>query len=325
MNTRVRPRVPEHPTPLPPGGPNAVGVTLGLIGDEWNLLILRYAMLGVRRYGEWRAALPISHAVLTRRLTALTDLAVFEKAEYGTHTGRLEYRLTRRGRELWPVLLTIWAWELDWVPEHVESLPVMVHQPCGQRFRPVLGCAACGEPVRSRDLAGGFGPSGSWARSVPVATTRRRSGVTLGGAGLFPQTMTLIGNRWSAAILGAAFQGLHRFRDFEQRLGAPPAIVAERLRAFCELGVFTQTPGEERAAWPSYRLTEKGRAFFPVVITAIDWGQRWFRAPEGPALVYTHRACGRNYHTRLSCDACHLPLRGHEIAQEPLEERAGNG
>ncbi|GIH28709.1 HxlR family transcriptional regulator [Acrocarpospora phusangensis] len=305
---------PDRPTALPAGGTNAIGHTLGLIGDEWNLLILRYAMMGVRRYGEWREALPISHAVLTRRLAYLTDMGVFEKAEYESRSRRLEYRLTKRGRDLWPILLSVWAWEAAWVPEHVESLPLMVHKRCGEQFLPVLTCAACAKPVQPRDIVGGFGPSGTWERSVPAATTRRRS--TGAGAGLFPQTMTLIGNRWSAAILGASFQGLHRFRDFEQRLGAPPTIVAERLRVFCELGVFEQSPSAERADWLSYHLTEKGRAFFPVVITAIDWGQRWYRAADGPALLYTHPACGQDFHTQLRCDGCLVPLRGHEVAVE---------
>ncbi|GAA0401940.1 HxlR family transcriptional regulator [Acrocarpospora corrugata] len=305
---------PDRPTALPPGGANAIGHTLGLVGDEWNLLLLRYAMLGVRRYGEWRTALPISHAVLTRRLAYLTGMGVFEKAEYESRSRRLEYRLTRRGRDLWPVLLSVWAWEAAWVPEHVESLPTMAHRRCDRPFLPILTCAACGKPVRPRDIVGEFGPSGTWERSVPAATTRRRS--TSAGAGVFPQTMTLIGNRWSAAILGASFQGLHRFRDFEQRLGAPPTIVAERLRLFCELGVFEQSPSAERADWLSYHLTEKGRAFFPVVSTAVDWGERWHRAAEGPAMTYTHPSCGQDFHPQLRCDQCLAPLRGHEVAVE---------
>ncbi|RAY12970.1 transcriptional regulator [Actinomadura craniellae] len=301
---------------MPAGGTNAVGLTLGLIGDEWNLLILRYALLGVRRYGEWRKALPISHAVLTRRLSALTEMGVFERVEYQASARRFEYVLTRRGRDLWPVLLTIWAWESRWVTAHVEQLPRMVHRGCGQEFRPVFGCAACGRAVDPRDVDGGFGPSGSWNRSVPEVTTRRRSSSTE-GAGLFPETMALIGNRWSATLLGAAFQGAHRFRDFEQRLGAPPTIISDRLRVFCELGVFAQSPGAERADWLSYHLTEKGRAFYPVIMTAIDWGQRWFRAAEGPALVYTHRECGQDFQVRLSCNQCSALLRGTEVSVEP--------
>ncbi|GAB2830031.1 helix-turn-helix domain-containing protein [Actinocorallia aurea] len=304
---------PDRPTRLPRGGTNAVGLTLGLIGDEWNLLILRYAMLGARRYGDWKDALPISDAVLTRRLASLTAMGVFEKVEYQASARRYEYTLTKRGRDLWPVLLTIWAWEAAWVPAHGERLPRMVHQLCGRDFRPVFGCGACDRPAEARDITGGFGPSGTWSRSVPAATTRRRS-QTAGEAGLFPETMALIGNRWSAALLGASFQGAHRFRDFEQWLGAPPTIVADRLRVFCDLGVFDQSPGAERADWPDYRLTEKGRAFFPTVMTAIDWGQRWFRAAEGPALVYTHRACGQDLKVRLTCDQCGEVLRGTEVS-----------
>ena len=45
---------------------------LGLVGDEWTLLIAQQALLGVTRYGDFAARLPISHAVLSRRLTAMT-------------------------------------------------------------------------------------------------------------------------------------------------------------------------------------------------------------------------------------------------------------
>ncbi|GAA3207895.1 helix-turn-helix domain-containing protein [Actinocorallia longicatena] len=303
----------DKPTRLPRGTTNAVGHTLGLIGDEWNLLILRWAMLGVRRYGGWREVLPISHAVLTRRLASLTEMGVFERVEYQASARRFEYALTKRGRDLWPVLLTIWTWEAQWVPTHVESLPQMVHRTCGRDFSPVFGCGSCGKPAEARDVTGGFGPSGTWNRSVPAATTRRRS-ASAEGAGMFPETMGLIGNRWSAALLGAAFQGAHRFRDFEHRLGAPPTIISDRLRAFCEIGVFEQTPGTDRPDWPGYHFTQKGRAFFPVIMTAVDWGQRWFRAAEGPALVYTHKNCGQDLKAQLACDQCGAVLRGTEVS-----------
>ena len=54
-----------RPTPLPAGGVNAVGRMLGLLGDEWTLLIVQQALLGATRYGEFTARLPISNAVLT--------------------------------------------------------------------------------------------------------------------------------------------------------------------------------------------------------------------------------------------------------------------
>ncbi len=44
----------SEPTPLSPGGTNAVGRILGLLGDEWTLLIIQQALLGATRYGEYR-------------------------------------------------------------------------------------------------------------------------------------------------------------------------------------------------------------------------------------------------------------------------------
>jgi DNA-binding HxlR family transcriptional regulator len=291
-------------TPLPRGGRNAVAVTLGLLGDEWTLLILRYAATGVTRYGDWLSRLPISHAVLTNRLSRLTAAGLLERVPYGS---RFEYRLSRRGRDIWPVLLTIWAWELVWVPDQAGRLPRMAHATCGETFFPVLVCAACRKPVEPRDVTGRFGPSGTWERSVPAATTRRRSSAAAGTqAGLFPQTMALIGNRWSAALLGAAFLGARRFTDFAERLGAPPTTVADRLRTFVDLGVLESAEGV-------YHLTAKGRAFFPVVMCMIEWGHRWFRAPEGPALVYRHPECGQDFQPILACDRCQEPLRGRDV------------
>jgi hypothetical protein len=45
--------------------PNAIASALGLLGDEWTLLILRAAFEGAHRYGDWKLALPVSDAVLT--------------------------------------------------------------------------------------------------------------------------------------------------------------------------------------------------------------------------------------------------------------------
>ncbi|MET7620084.1 helix-turn-helix domain-containing protein [Streptomyces sp. NPDC005408] len=288
----------ESATLLQAGGQNAIAVTLGLLGDEWTLLILRHAHLGVRRYQDWRDQLPISDAVLTGRLGRLTGHGLLTRDAYRQRPVRYEYRLTPRGLAVWPVLVSIWGWEFRWVAGQRDELPWMRHRSCGRNSEPVMICDGCGERTGQRDVRSVLGPSGEAARSIPAAATRRRSTSGDGGAaGLFPETTALIGNRWSVALLGAAFFGVHRFGEFQQRLGAPPAMVADRLRTFCALGVL-------RAAGQDYRLTAKGRAFFPVVMTLIDWGQRWYAAPEGPALVSVHRSCGREFSPRLVCAEC---------------------
>jgi hypothetical protein len=62
-----------------------------------------------------------------------------------------------------------------------------------------------------------------------------------------------------------------------------------------------------------YRLTEKGRATFPVLITALQWAQRWFTAPDGAAVVLRHDMCGNDFDPILRCDQCAGVLRGADV------------
>ncbi|TWP48466.1 helix-turn-helix transcriptional regulator [Lentzea tibetensis] len=311
---------PGRVTPLEAGGPNAIAVSNGIVGDEWTLWIVQQAMTeGLTQFGEWLGAGPISTAVLTARLNRLVQADVLQ---HGLNDkGRKDYRLTRRGRQMWPILLSMWAWEQRWVPG--ENLPEMRHSKCGEVFSPLLCCEACDEVTEAKDVRGRFGPSGGWERSIPTGVTRRRAHSGARPTELVPQTMALIGNRWSTALVGAAFLGATRFGEFEQRMGAPPTVVADRLRTFCDIGVLVATPNPQR---PVYHLTEKGRSFFPVVATVVEWGHRWFQAPEGPALRLTHTGCGRAFHPRLRCGECSDRLRGTSVqVVRGHDERASAG
>lgn len=316
----VRPAPPPDagtPTVLATGDTNALGRMLGLLGDEWNLLIVQQALLGATRYSQFMARLPISNSVLTNRLQILVRDGLLARQVHEATRARTEYLVTPRSASLWPTLLSIWNWERTWVAEHSEQLPSMHHRVCGQPFAPLLRCERCGLPVGPADVHLGLGPSGTWERSAPAASTRRRSESGTEGrqAGMFPETMSVLGNRWAAALLVAAFLGTTRFTDFQGQLGAPPSLLAERLSTFCAIGVLTTSPAErsgpERTA---YLLTDKGRAFFPVLVAALRWAQLWFVAPDGPAMVLTHRGCGLTFSGELACDQCGNALTGAQIS-----------
>jgi DNA-binding HxlR family transcriptional regulator len=288
--------------------PNAVARMLGLLGDEWTLLVIQQALLGATRFAEFKARLPISNSVLTRRLQSLTDEGLLDRRVYQTNPTRAEYVVTPRSRSLWPILLSIWGWERRWVPDHAERLPGMRHEACGAGFAPLLICRSCGEGASDKDVVAQWGPSGSWPRSIPVTSTRRRSDADKrdAEAGLFPQTMSVMGNRWGFALLVATFVGISRFTDFQDQLGAPPGSIADRLSIFTANGVLELTDNR-------YRLTEKGRALFVVLVTALQWAQRWYQAPEGPAVILTHTACERRFTATLVCDRCAVPLTGAQV------------
>jgi DNA-binding HxlR family transcriptional regulator len=301
-------------THLAPGGPNAIAITNGIIGDEWTLWIVQTAFHpGITRYNDWLRAGPISSSVLTTRLATLVGAHVLDRTEYTSHPPRYDYVLTRRGQDMWPILLTIWSWERRWVNGARPRQPEVLHTQCGDVFDPVLVCLACGQESHARDVWASFGPAWSWERSIPSAATRRRAPTGSRPRELAAQTMAVIGNRWSAALLFSAYLGATRFGEFEQQMGAPPTIVADRLRTFCDLDFLSQSPHPQRPDWVTYHLTPKGRAFFPVVAQALEWGQRWFLSPEGSALEQVHLACGKAFHPRLICDQCQVPLRGSHL------------
>lgn len=281
---------------------------LGLLGDEWTLLVMQQSLLGAARFGEFRSRLPISNSVLTTRLRMLTGEGLLDRREYQRNPQRFEYLPTPRGRSLWPVLLSIWEWERRWVWNHTEPLPAMRHTACGAEFAPAVECQSCGRVASEKDVVAQWGPSGSWRRSVPSTVTRRRSQADQhAAANLFPQTMSVMGNRWGFALLVAAFVGISRFTDFQAHLGAPPGSIADRLSIFTANGVIAGSDNR-------YELTEKGRALFPVLITALQWAQRWFPAPEEPAVVLTHTGCGRPFTAALTCDRCGRALRGAQVS-----------
>ena len=157
-----------------------------------------------------------------------------------------------------------------------------------------------------------------------MATATRRRSESDHAAGLFPQTMSVMGNRWGFAILVAAFVGVSRFTDFQTQLGAPPGSIADRLSIFTANGVFEVSDNR-------YRLTEKGRALFPVLVTALQWAQRWYQAPEGPAVTLTHTVCGRRFEPRAGVRsvrgtrcAARTSSRRHETELVPTFQRNSN-
>lgn len=312
---------PVDPTnPSANASPNAIGVTLGLLGDEWSLQIVRYALAGARRFGDWRSELDISDAVLSGRLRSLVAGGVLERVRYSEHPPRDEYRLTAAGLELWPVLLAVWSWERVHVPGQHDRLPEMVHRGCGLVAQPVLHCGGCHAPASWDDVALRLGPSGAFERSVPLGANRRRPG-------RFHETMEVIGSRWSSAVLGAAFLGATRFGEFQRMVGAAPAVLAERLARFVELGVLeapaagaaATTDGDPAGARSRYRLTAKGAALFDVVATLLRWGERWKGAREGPAVLASHGADGHLFLPELACSACGDVLDAPSVQVVPAD------
>lgn len=287
---------------------------LELLGDQWTLLILQQAFFGVRRFNDWRDILGISEAVLSPRLRSLVEAGVFYRRPYRDHhRTRSEYRLTDAGLDLWSVLVAIWAWEYQWVPGRREELPELLHSLCRESCQPTLGCAHCGESVTARDTTAHRDPQQLVRDATPPRRFRRSGWESVSGRPelFFPETMTIIGDRWSTALTAAALLGNRRFSEFERELGIRPSILSQRLSQLRELGVLARQQEHGRQA-VIYRLTEKGLAFYPVFALIIAWADQWFD-DQPRSLRVEHRACSQTLVPRLYCDRCGVKLERSQI------------
>jgi DNA-binding HxlR family transcriptional regulator len=99
---------------------------LDVIGDWWSLLIIRDALLGRRRFGEFQKSLGLAKNILTVRLRALVDREILAMAPASDGSAYQEYVLTSKGRGLFPVLVALrqWSEEFDETPEEIATMLV---------------------------------------------------------------------------------------------------------------------------------------------------------------------------------------------------------
>lgn len=107
-----------------------------------------------------------------------------------------------------------------------------------------------------------------------------------------------VGDWWSIMILRDAFQGLSRFDEFQKSLGIAPNILTRRLKHLIDEGLFERRLYQQRPARYEYLLTEKGRDFFPVLMTLFSWGSRHI-PEEDLAFLLGDAASGKERQTKL--------------------------
>lgn len=137
----------------------SVARALSVVGERWTLLILRDAFLGTRRFDQFQRNLGITRHRLSERLGKLVEQGVLVKVPYQDRPRRYEYRLTRKGLGLYPVLMSLSRWGDEWMADDAGVPLEYVHQACGARMAPVLACSDCGEPLRPEGVKPHIGPA----------------------------------------------------------------------------------------------------------------------------------------------------------------------
>ncbi|TCL75536.1 HxlR family transcriptional regulator [Rhizobium sp. BK251] len=137
------------------------------------------------------------------------------------------------------------------------------------------------------------------------------------------RSQEIVGDRWTIVILRELFMGSHRFEEIQAQTGATPQMLAARLKRLEADQMIERRPYSQRPLRNEYHLTEKGQAFYPVILALRAWGEHWCKSPEeGPAVTYIHKLCGKDPGFGPVCEACGEPMRREELQPQMSAEYA---
>jgi len=297
-----------------PGGVNlvrasSIGRALEIIGDRWVLMILQQAFFGVKRFEEFQRRLDIARSTLTSRLKHLVQHGMLERRIYQDNPPRHDYRLTDQSRALFSTGLMARRWQQEWTDVGGLRRVDIIHADCGQASEPWQACASCQLPVQARDARYEYGPGAGWIQRANKRRRRASADLVLPfNSTMSPEVLELLGDRWTPQVASIGFFGIRRFEDICVALKLATNILADRLRTLVALGIYRTEQYQDRPPRLEYRLTDKGLAFYPVLVELMYWGDRWCASPEGPPLLLFHKPCGRPLETQILCSHCHGPV-----------------
>ena len=130
----------------------SVARSSAVLGDPWTLTLLSDCFLGVRRFEEFQERLKVSRTTLTSRLKLLEEHGILAQSQYERRPPRFEYRLTQKGRELFPVISTLLTWGDKYYSDEAGPPIIRRHKKCGHDYQAYIACSECGEPLELNDV-----------------------------------------------------------------------------------------------------------------------------------------------------------------------------
>jgi DNA-binding HxlR family transcriptional regulator len=128
----------------------------------------------------------------------------------------------------------------------------------------------------------------------------------------------VVGDRWTVLVLRELFMRSHRFDEIQAQTGGTPQMVAARLKSLEADGMVVRRAYSERPPRYEYHLTEKGEAFYSVVLALRAWGETWCKTEgEELAVRYIHKTCRQPAGLGPLCEHCGELLRREELMSEP--------
>lgn len=129
------------------------------------------------------------------------------------------------------------------------------------------------------------------------------------------RTLEIFSDPWAFALIQECFFGVHRFDEFQRNLGVSRNVLTKRLKHLVDQGVFIRRLYQTRPDRYEYRLTDAGRAMYPIFMSLHQWGEEWLEDErDAPQITYVHTPCGRETEPEMVCNRCGRVIRAEDMA-----------
>jgi len=96
--------------------------TMSIIGGKWKPIVLNCIGDKTIRFGKLNQLIPaICNKVLSKELNDLETLGLIDRIEFDEKPPRVEYKLTKAGLSLMPVLIEVAKWGNSHLAKEIES------------------------------------------------------------------------------------------------------------------------------------------------------------------------------------------------------------
>jgi DNA-binding HxlR family transcriptional regulator len=202
------------------------------------------------------------------------------------------------------------------------------HRGCAAaRSTPKLICTECEISVNARDVENPRASQPSHAQLPEKKANYRRTAVSRGASEArlpLPESLEIVGDKWTIEILVIVFMRVGKFVDIQRLSGISSNVLSDRLGCLMRLGLLRQAAPDEDGLTGSYRITEKGLAFYPVLLALQAWADAWLPDRVRSPLRLRHTPCGRQLKLAVVCDACGQKIDAStcEVLLQQRDQRA---
>lgn len=152
----------------------SIARALDQVGEWWSLLIVRECTQGSRRFDEFQRELGIARNILATRLERLIELDIVERYPLEERANTDAYRLTKKGEDLYPVIVALMQWGDRWLAKAGKPPVQLVSEKTGRPVEKIEVREKGGRPLSFHDVRFAPGPGATSATKVVITHRNER-------------------------------------------------------------------------------------------------------------------------------------------------------